>query len=163
MTNPSEREVAVFNAALQLSAGQRAAFLDRECAGDNPLRLDRISQLAQRFGGKVLARLKRAGANAPQRNALHPLAGVGRWLCSWNCAGGRRRAGRFRNRALAQQRAQAAAQSWLCHAARVSHRRADVNAVRSIVSARSADIPVRRQGAAGQLEVSGASKALLCA
>jgi serine/threonine protein kinase/WD40 repeat protein len=39
MTNPSDREVAVFNAALQLPSGKRAAFLDQECTGDNPLRL----------------------------------------------------------------------------------------------------------------------------
>jgi serine/threonine protein kinase len=39
MNNPSEREVAVFNAALQLPAGQRAAYLDAACAGENALRL----------------------------------------------------------------------------------------------------------------------------
>src|ERR1035437_1520353 len=38
MNNASDREVAVFNAVLQLPAGQRAACLDRECAGDVALR-----------------------------------------------------------------------------------------------------------------------------
>src|ERR1035437_4857601 len=38
MNNASDREVAVFNAVLQLPAGQRAACLDRECAGDAALR-----------------------------------------------------------------------------------------------------------------------------
>jgi len=36
---PDDREVAVFNAALQLPAGQRAAYLDGACAGENALRL----------------------------------------------------------------------------------------------------------------------------
>jgi serine/threonine protein kinase len=39
MDNPPDREVAVFNAALQLPAGQRAAYLDAACAGENALRL----------------------------------------------------------------------------------------------------------------------------
>ena len=39
MNNPSEREVAVFNAALQLPAGQRTAYLDEACSGENALRL----------------------------------------------------------------------------------------------------------------------------
>src|SRR5664279_1557436 len=36
---PDDREVTVFNAALQLPAGQRAAYLDEACAGENALRL----------------------------------------------------------------------------------------------------------------------------
>jgi eukaryotic-like serine/threonine-protein kinase len=39
MDNLPDREVAVFNAALQLPAGQRAAYLDEACAGENALRL----------------------------------------------------------------------------------------------------------------------------
>jgi serine/threonine protein kinase len=39
MNNPPDREVTVFNAALQLPAGQRAAYLDAACAGENALRL----------------------------------------------------------------------------------------------------------------------------
>ena len=39
MIDPSDREVAVFNAALQLPAERRAAYLDQECAGDSALRL----------------------------------------------------------------------------------------------------------------------------
>ncbi|HEY3860978.1 MAG TPA: serine/threonine-protein kinase [Verrucomicrobiae bacterium] len=39
MNNASDREVAVFNAALQLAVEQRAAYLDQDCAGDDALRL----------------------------------------------------------------------------------------------------------------------------
>ena len=39
MIDPSDREVAVFNTALQLPAERRAAYLDQECAGDSALRL----------------------------------------------------------------------------------------------------------------------------
>ncbi len=39
MTNPSDREVTVFNAALQLPEEQRPAYLDEACAGDAALRL----------------------------------------------------------------------------------------------------------------------------
>jgi len=46
MTDPANREVAVFGAALHLPAGQRAAYLDRACAGDAPLR-QRIEELLQ--------------------------------------------------------------------------------------------------------------------
>ena len=38
MNDPADREVAIFGAALQLPAGQRAAFLDEACAGDAALR-----------------------------------------------------------------------------------------------------------------------------
>ena len=39
MTNPPDREVAVFAAVVTLAADQRAAYLDQACAGDNALRL----------------------------------------------------------------------------------------------------------------------------
>ena len=39
MDNPPDREVAVFNAAVQLPVGQRAAYLDESCAGESPLRV----------------------------------------------------------------------------------------------------------------------------
>jgi WD40 repeat protein/serine/threonine protein kinase len=39
MPNPPDREVAAFNAAINLPVGQRAAYLDQACAGDNGLRL----------------------------------------------------------------------------------------------------------------------------
>src|SRR5208282_386819 len=38
MPQPSEREIEVFNAALELSAAERAAYLDQVCAGDAVLR-----------------------------------------------------------------------------------------------------------------------------
>ena len=37
MNDPLDREVVVFNGALQLPAGQRAVYLDEACAGDPPL------------------------------------------------------------------------------------------------------------------------------
>jgi tetratricopeptide (TPR) repeat protein len=39
MTNPPDREVAVFTAAVTLAAAERAAYLDQACAGDPALRL----------------------------------------------------------------------------------------------------------------------------
>ena len=44
MPQPSEREIEVFNRALELPAGERAACLDRECAGDAALR-QRVEEL----------------------------------------------------------------------------------------------------------------------
>ncbi len=38
MPEPSEHEIEVFNMALELPAAERAAYLDRECAGDPALR-----------------------------------------------------------------------------------------------------------------------------
>ena len=38
MPEPSEREIEVFNAALELSAAERVPYLDRACAGDLALR-----------------------------------------------------------------------------------------------------------------------------
>jgi hypothetical protein len=44
MTNPPNREVAVFSVARQLPSGQRAAFLDEVCADDDALR-QRVEEL----------------------------------------------------------------------------------------------------------------------
>jgi len=44
MTDPSDREVVVFSAARRLPAGQRAAYLDKTCAGDGALR-QRVEEL----------------------------------------------------------------------------------------------------------------------
>jgi eukaryotic-like serine/threonine-protein kinase len=44
MSNPIDREVAVFGAARRLPAGERAAYLDEACAGNAELRL-RVEQL----------------------------------------------------------------------------------------------------------------------
>jgi hypothetical protein len=38
MTNPTNPEVTILNAALELPAEQRAAYLDQACAGDSGLR-----------------------------------------------------------------------------------------------------------------------------
>ncbi len=38
MTEPPHPEVAILNAALELPAGERAAYLDNACAGDAALR-----------------------------------------------------------------------------------------------------------------------------
>jgi hypothetical protein len=38
MSDKFGRDVAIFTQALQLPAGERAAFLDRACAGDEDLR-----------------------------------------------------------------------------------------------------------------------------
>ena len=38
MPQPSDFEIEVFNTALELPAGARAAYLERACAGDAALR-----------------------------------------------------------------------------------------------------------------------------
>src|SRR5271170_5237641 len=44
MPQPSEREIEIFNIALELPARERAAFLDQACAGDAALR-QRVEEL----------------------------------------------------------------------------------------------------------------------
>jgi eukaryotic-like serine/threonine-protein kinase len=44
MTNPPDRELVVFSAALRLPSGERAAYLDEACAGDAALR-QRVEEL----------------------------------------------------------------------------------------------------------------------
>jgi serine/threonine protein kinase len=46
MPQPSDREIEVFNAALELSAPERAAYLDEACGGDTGLR-QRVEELLQ--------------------------------------------------------------------------------------------------------------------
>src|ERR1039457_19020 len=46
MTEPPDREVAVFNAARRLPVGERVAYLDKACAGDAALR-QRVEELLQ--------------------------------------------------------------------------------------------------------------------
>jgi WD40 repeat protein/serine/threonine protein kinase len=46
MPEPSEREIEVFNAALELSAAERVPYLDRACAGDLALR-QRVEKLLE--------------------------------------------------------------------------------------------------------------------
>src|ERR1043165_4647369 len=53
MSNAEQREEAVFEAALQLPAGQRVAYLDQTCAGDPDLRrrVDVLLGAFERAGG----------------------------------------------------------------------------------------------------------------
>jgi serine/threonine protein kinase len=46
MPQPSEREIEVFNAALEMPIPERAAFLEQACAGDAALR-QRVEELLQ--------------------------------------------------------------------------------------------------------------------
>ena len=46
MSNPVDREMAVFSEARRLPAGARAAYLDQTCAGDAALR-QRVEELLQ--------------------------------------------------------------------------------------------------------------------
>src|SRR5271170_6617769 len=56
MPQPPDREIEVFNAALELPAAERAAYLDQACAGDDALR-QRVEEFLQ-AEGKVGAFLK---------------------------------------------------------------------------------------------------------
>jgi serine/threonine protein kinase len=49
MPQPSEREIEVFNAALELPAAERVAYLDQACAGDAALR-QRVEEFLQASG-----------------------------------------------------------------------------------------------------------------
>ena len=53
MTNPPDRELAVFSEVRQLPAGERAAYLDRVCAGDAAFRqrLEELLQASAAAGG----------------------------------------------------------------------------------------------------------------
>jgi serine/threonine protein kinase/tetratricopeptide (TPR) repeat protein len=76
MTEHFEREVAAFNAARQLSASERASYLDQACAGDASLRkrVEELLRAGVEAGGFLedappgAERLDRASA-APGRNA----------------------------------------------------------------------------------------------
>jgi WD40 repeat protein/serine/threonine protein kinase len=65
MTQPFERELAVFSAARRLPAADRAAYLDQTCAGDQKLR-QRVEELlrASEDAGSFLADVA-AGAQRP--------------------------------------------------------------------------------------------------
>jgi len=110
------------------------AFADDQGLND-ALLADGISELAQRFRRKVLSRLQRAGADAVERNTFYAVAGIDRRVRrrGRDCHGdGRFRWGFADGRRTAQQGGQAAAQSWFCHAARVSQGRRDVNVKRHV-------------------------------
>jgi tetratricopeptide (TPR) repeat protein len=63
MTNPLDRELAVFSAVRQLPARERATYLDEACAGDATLR-QRVEELLQ-AGEDAGAFLQRPAANQP--------------------------------------------------------------------------------------------------
>jgi WD40 repeat protein/serine/threonine protein kinase len=55
MPQPSEREIEIFNAALELAAAERVAYLDQVCAGDAALRrcVEELLQAGGRPGGML--------------------------------------------------------------------------------------------------------------
>jgi eukaryotic-like serine/threonine-protein kinase len=65
MTNPPDREVAVFSAARRLPIGERAAYLDEACAGDAALR-QRVEELVE-ASEDAGAFLQSAAVNPPGR------------------------------------------------------------------------------------------------
>ncbi|MGD0615443.1 MAG: serine/threonine-protein kinase, partial [Verrucomicrobiota bacterium] len=67
MPQPSEHEIEVFNVALELSSGQRAAYLDEACAGDAALR---------RGVEQLLAASEAAGAFLESPAAVPPKPGA---------------------------------------------------------------------------------------
>src|SRR6266481_677014 len=76
MSDPSDREVALFSAARRLPAGARAAYLDEACAGDAALR-QRVEELLQ-AGEEAGAFLQEpaAGAQRPSEAAGPPNPGA---------------------------------------------------------------------------------------
>ena len=70
MTNPPDRELAVFSAARQLPARERGAFLDEACAGDAALR-QRVEELLQ-AGEQAGAFLESPAAVPPEGTARLP-------------------------------------------------------------------------------------------
>src|SRR5690242_20427569 len=82
MNGPGEREIEVFNAALRLSATQRAGYLDEACARDVELRrrIETLLQAHERAGAFLensptgVPRLPTgAGARAPDSGAESPV------------------------------------------------------------------------------------------
>src|ERR1035438_3960340 len=66
MNDSPDREVAVFNAVLQLLAGQRAAYLDQACAGDEALRrkIEALLRVHEEVGGLLEGPPRQAGSSA---------------------------------------------------------------------------------------------------
>jgi serine/threonine protein kinase len=63
MPQPTEREIEVFNVALELSDGERAAYLDEACAGDAALR-QHVGELLQASAESCLC-LAGSSADSP--------------------------------------------------------------------------------------------------
>src|SRR5450631_2508091 len=70
MTNPPDRELAVFSAVRQLPVRERGAFLDEACAGDSALR-QRVEELLQ-AGDEAGAFLESPAAIPPEGTARLP-------------------------------------------------------------------------------------------
>ena len=53
MPQPSDREIEIFNVALELPAAERVDYLDRVCAGDAALRqrVDELLEFGEQAGG----------------------------------------------------------------------------------------------------------------
>src|SRR5688572_21432388 len=70
MNDSPNRDVVVFTEALQLPASERAAYLDRACAGDGELRqkVEALLEGHEQVGDFL--------ENSPQTTALHARAGV---------------------------------------------------------------------------------------
>jgi len=107
---------------------QPAVVLTNDERLNDALFFDGIRQFAECLGGKILAGLERARPNPIQRNALDAVLSSRRsGRGGMRKRGGySRQAGGFADGAAAQQRSQAATQSWLCHGFRVSNRVTDV-------------------------------------
>jgi hypothetical protein len=71
MTNPPDRELAVFSAARQLPARERGAFLDEACAGDAALR-QRVEELLQ--AGEQAGAFLESPAAVPPSGTVRPAA-----------------------------------------------------------------------------------------
>jgi len=74
MPEPSEREIEVFNAALELPATERVAYLDQVCAGDAALR-QRVEELL-RASEQAGAFLETPAAGAPSPGGTASLVGL---------------------------------------------------------------------------------------
>src|SRR2546426_4110285 len=81
MSNPMDREVAVFSAALRLPAETRAAYLDEACAGDAALRqrVEELLRASEEAGGflqeSAPGAQRPADALAPPNTLQDPVAG----------------------------------------------------------------------------------------
>jgi WD40 repeat protein/serine/threonine protein kinase len=76
MPQPTDREIEVFNAALELPAGERLAYVDQVCGGDAELRqqVEELLQAEERAGGFLQSA---AGAPAALAGGIRPLATPG--------------------------------------------------------------------------------------
>jgi serine/threonine protein kinase/tetratricopeptide (TPR) repeat protein len=74
MPQPSEREIEVFNAALELPGAERAAYIDKACAGDATLR-QRVEELLE-ASGKAAGFLEGAAEAPPNASGTIRFTGI---------------------------------------------------------------------------------------